>query len=980
MLRTSDEKNTVILFQAKGLYDFRSEAKAELSFSKGNIIDVIEADGEWWLGQCEGKQGWVPRHYVERLPQTTQTTILFQAKGLYDFRSEAKAELSFSKGNIIDVIEADGEWWLGQCEGKQGWIPQHYVERLQQTAQTTPGTADSSATASENRQQLSKKLLEASSKLDFVEIRTALAQGADVNGATSSDGNTALTFLCKKGFDTHDRILAESSRELVLQLLDKGANPHAMDNSGKTALILLCSKGFNTASAETSRDVALQLLARGADAKAMDEGGQTALLLLCYTGFRDAERAAASREVALQLIAYGADPRAMDSGGFTALMGLCLFGFTTAECAATSRDVALQLLAYGADAKAVGGYGVTALQVLCENGFSTAGSAKTSREVVLQLLAQDANVKAVDDDGRTALTHLCSNGFSTTESSAVSREVALQLLARGTDAKVVAKNGLTALLAIAQSGQGPAAIDIAKHLILKGATLTDKKTGKTAEEHAREQGNFKLATIIANAQRGIVPQPIPNAIRITEHDSASIAHQAPPATSSEHLPAPSAPLGRATALYAYTANAADQLSVDSGKTLTVLEKFDTGWWRCQQGARIGLVPGSYLQIIKTSSTDSSAPILPPLPPKDHAPLANSSSADASTPTLHRDNSGLDALGQMTVSLTINHQELSFGRKLGGGGFGEVVQGTWRQMDVAIKRLHMKQMSAEAMADFKNEAAIMAQLRSPHTVTLFGITLSPEYTMVMECMPRGALYDVLHSDEPLPWLTRQQIALDMSFGLSFLHHERMLHRDLKSMNVLLDNHYRAKLADFGLSKIKQTSNTTTATGQSVGTVAWKAPELFKRGCKYTPACDIYSLGMTLWELASRKLPFADANDNGEISVWVLQGEQETIPTDTPDGIKTVIQACWSDQAEQRPAAGRVVELLKANAPTVPPQQPSTSPAPGYQFRSSATRGTPGRGRPGLFSPHGRAGYQMNSGALPALPDKPNGAPSHAHGYR
>jgi serine/threonine protein kinase/ankyrin repeat protein len=784
-----------------------------------------------------------------------------------------------------------------------------------------------------------------------------LAQGASAT-AVNSDGGTALTMLCSNGFSTAES--ATCSREVALQLLAQGADAKAVTSNGNTALALLCCNGFSTAeSAAVSRDVALQLLAQGADAKAVSSDGNTALKLLCCNGFSTAESATASREVALQLLAQGADTKAVSSDGNTALTLLFWRGFSTAESATSSREVALRLLAQGADAKAVTSHGNTALMLLCETGFSTAESATTSCEVALQLLSYGADAKAVDSDGDTALGLLCEAGFKTAESATTSREVALQLLAQGADAKAVNNDGATVLINIAKFGQGPAATDIAKHLILKGATLTHKKDGKTAEEHACEQGNFEMAILIANQSR-------------------------------------------ATALYAYTAQASDQLSVTSGEILTVLEKFDTGWWCCRQGTVMGLVPGSYLQMAKSmSSADSPAPL---------APSDQSSAAAESKPALPRDNSDLNALGQMTASLTIKHPELSFAQKLGEGGFGEVVQGTWRHMDVAIKRLHMKQMSAEALSDFKIEAAILADLRSPHTVALLGITLTPEYTMVMEYMPRGALYDVLHSNEPLPWPTRQQIALDMSLGLSFLHHERMLHRDLKSLNVLLDNHYHAKLAGFGLSKIKRESSTRSAKGHSLGTVAWKAPELFKRGCKYTPECDMYSFGMTLWELETRKLPFADANDNGEISVWVLQGEQETIPTDTPEGIRTVIQACWSKQSAQRPSADNVVELLKASAPTTAPQHSPAledtahipeagstgqaalpeQPLPqagddqgtrgGYQVNSSggAAGGTQGSSQPSFFSPRSRAGHQMNSGAPTTLTDQKNAGASHARG--
>ncbi len=106
-------------------------------------------------------------------------------------------------------------------------------------------------------------------------------------------------------------------------------------------------------------------------------------------------------------------------------------------------------------------------------------------------------------------------------------------------------------------------------------------------------------------------------------------------------------------------------------------------------------------------------------------------------------------------------------------------------------------------------------------------------MVMEYLPKGSLYQVLHdSKETLPWNPiRWDIAIDVGKGLSYLHSQNIVHRDLKSLNVLLDDQYRAKITDFGLAKIKlETNSTTTKTKQGMGTTRWRAPELFKRGAK------------------------------------------------------------------------------------------------------------------------------------------------------
>jgi serine/threonine protein kinase/TPR repeat protein len=338
--------------------------------------------------------------------------------------------------------------------------------------------------------------------------------------------------------------------------------------------------------------------------------------------------------------------------------------------------------------------------------------------------------------------------------------------------------------------------------------------------------------------------------------------------------------------------------------------------------------------------------------------------------------GLDDSGGMQISLTIPYSRLTFGRKLGNGGFGEVFLGEWRHTEVAIKKLRMKDMSPKILAVFKNEAGIMARLNSPHTVRLYGITLSPEYTLVMEYLRKGSLYDVLSTEKPLPWPTRSQIALDMSIGLAFLHTEGILHQDLKSLNVLLDNHYRAKLADFGLSKIKLESSRTTSTSvQSVGTLSWKAPELFKRGTKYNTACDMYSLGMTLWELSSGKLPFADAQDNEQILAWVLQGEQETIPPETPEHLKVTIQACWALVPTRRPTAAQVVSALKTGGKAMPATAGGSVPA-GYQVHSEAqsvdTDPNYPLHTPQAGSSNATGGYSLDSPSLRPPPPIPTTA--------
>ena len=329
--------------------------------------------------------------------------------------------------------------------------------------------------------------------------------------------------------------------------------------------------------------------------------------------------------------------------------------------------------------------------------------------------------------------------------------------------------------------------------------------------------------------------------------------------------------------------------------------------------------------------------------------------------------------ELSVSFKINHKDLTFGRKLGEGGFGVVHQGTWKEYtEVAIKQLFSNNLSNEASEEFDTETQTMAKLRHKNIVQFIGYCVSPEYCIVMEYMQGGSLFNVLRSKQPLDWTIRARIAIDMASGLAFLHQENILHRDIKSLNVLLDENGRAKLTDFGLSRVKaETKSIATATKtntnqDSVGTIQWMSPELFKRKAVYTQKSDVYSFGVTLWELASRKIPFADAANQVLIQGWVQDGDREDIPTDCPPKIASLIQACWDASPDKRPNAGSILTYLKSDRTdfTQLPSSPSQTTAPinsGYpgNFNSSAS---PPSAYPGNFNSNVQApplsNYQGN----------------------
>jgi len=183
------------------------------------------------------------------------------------------------------------------------------------------------------------------------------------------------------------------------------------------------------------------------------------------------------------------------------------------------------------------------------------------------------------------------------------------------------------------------------------------------------------------------------------------------------------------------------------------------------------------------------------------------------------------------------------------------------------------------------------------------------------MPKGSLYDFLHNKQSLSWPQIWRISVDMGLGILHLHSNNILHRNLKSLNVLLDDGLRAKVCDFGLAKIKQETTTTTTSikksSNPIGTVSWMAPELFKRKAKYTKRSDVYSFGMILWELATRKIPWSDAQSASIIINWVLQGEKEEIPKKSPQSYAKLIAKCWEQNPKDRPTIFESLEILGSN---------------------------------------------------------------------
>ncbi|KAK9998623.1 hypothetical protein SO802_018226 [Lithocarpus litseifolius] len=199
--------------------------------------------------------------------------------------------------------------------------------------------------------------------------------------------------------------------------------------------------------------------------------------------------------------------------------------------------------------------------------------------------------------------------------------------------------------------------------------------------------------------------------------------------------------------------------------------------------------------------------------------------------------------------------------LGQGSFGSVFKGWIDEhtfaaakpgtgMIIAVKRLSQK--SFQGHKEWLAEVNYLGQLTHPHLVKLIGYCMEGEHRLlVYEFMPQGSLEGHLYrTSDPLSWNHRLKVALDAAKGLAFLHSAKtkVIYRDFKTSDILLDSSYNAKLSDFGLAKDGPTGNATHVSTRVLGTYGYSAPEYSATG-HLTTKCDVYSFGVVLLEMLS-----------------------------------------------------------------------------------------------------------------------------------
>ncbi|KAG9404120.1 hypothetical protein AC1031_005659 [Aphanomyces cochlioides] len=260
-----------------------------------------------------------------------------------------------------------------------------------------------------------------------------------------------------------------------------------------------------------------------------------------------------------------------------------------------------------------------------------------------------------------------------------------------------------------------------------------------------------------------------------------------------------------------------------------------------------------------------------------------------------------------------------------GGYGVVFHATFGKIDVAMKQLlPSKAKDPNAIQDFMNEIRLCARLEHPKIVKFVGISWSTlqDLAVLSEFMTNGDVTGLIRKERKKPenqrmvqWFPRgyggpskTAIAADVIDALVYLHsfQPTVIHRDLKSKNVLLSDTWEAKLSDFGISRVTSLEESMTS---NIGTVAWIAPEVLTGG-RYTEKADIYSFGVLLSELDTLQVPYAEmlgkSTENGfsnaRLAMMVSEGSLKPSFTEgMPEKLLSIAHACLSFQDVERPSA-------------------------------------------------------------------------------
>ncbi|KAJ3081678.1 hypothetical protein HDU99_005019, partial [Rhizoclosmatium hyalinum] len=259
-------------------------------------------------------------------------------------------------------------------------------------------------------------------------------------------------------------------------------------------------------------------------------------------------------------------------------------------------------------------------------------------------------------------------------------------------------------------------------------------------------------------------------------------------------------------------------------------------------------------------------------------------------------------------------------EIGDGSFGNVYAGFYGNTPVAIKTFKPHPagaVSKTGVAEALKEASIWLSLRHPNIAILYTIAHEANgYPILVIERFQMDLLQRLHTGSPPTLVARLNWLLDIAYAYKYLHtlESPVYHRDLKPNNVLLDANGRAAIADFGMSKVHSMYAYSKQRQPKIGHYAYAPPESFIRGYKVESGYDVYSFGMTMYEVLGRLAPFSNMARDPKTVIQLVKDGQRPGREETVDFISDecwgLIEKCWAQNAVNRPDFGTICNTLLA----------------------------------------------------------------------